>query len=171
MEKVLYEWFLQYQDRVNMTGELILKKAKDIMKLLYSQHPPEHQFSQGWLEKFKIRHGIKSFRRFGESGSVDMQNMEMKLEAIREKINQFSMKDVFNLDETGLFYSPRLDNQYFSSINSKLFSALQNPFIEEISSDSNETNFEESLHELENIIKDVGYRNEMDVNKIGGLSG
>ncbi|KAL0349587.1 UNVERIFIED_CONTAM: hypothetical protein Sradi_4107900 [Sesamum radiatum] len=37
---------------------------------------------------------------------------------------------------------------------------------EEISSDSSETNFEKSLHELENIIKDVGYRNEMDVNKL-----
>ncbi|KAK4405943.1 hypothetical protein Sango_0600800 [Sesamum angolense] len=37
---------------------------------------------------------------------------------------------------------------------------------EEISSDSSETNFEESLHELENMIKDVGYRNEMDVNKL-----
>ncbi|KAL0463298.1 UNVERIFIED_CONTAM: hypothetical protein Slati_0217400, partial [Sesamum latifolium] len=83
-----------------MTGELILEKAKDIMKLLHPQHPPEHQFSQGWLEKFKVRHGIKSFRRFGESGSVDMQDMEIKLEAIREKINQFSMKDLFNLDET-----------------------------------------------------------------------
>ncbi|KAJ8534953.1 hypothetical protein K7X08_016681 [Anisodus acutangulus] len=34
---------------------------------------------------------------------------------------------------------------------------------EEISS---ETNFEESLHELENMVKDVGYRNEMDVNKL-----
>lgn len=110
MERALYEWFLQYQDRVNMTGELILEKAKDIMKLLYPQHPPDHQFSQGWLEKFKGRHGIKSFRRFGESGSVDVQDMEMKLEAIREKINQFSMKDVFNLDETGLFYRLQADH-------------------------------------------------------------
>ncbi|KAL4282601.1 hypothetical protein GQ457_16G013430 [Hibiscus cannabinus] len=105
MEKVVYEWFLQYQDRVNMTGELILEIAKETMKLLYPQHPPEHQFSQGWLEIFKIRHGIKSFRRFGESGSVDIQDMEMKLESIREKVNQFFKNDVFNLDETGFFFT------------------------------------------------------------------
>ncbi|KAL2235905.1 UNVERIFIED_CONTAM: hypothetical protein Sindi_1322700 [Sesamum indicum] len=37
---------------------------------------------------------------------------------------------------------------------------------EEISSDSSETNFEENLHELENMVKDVGYRNEMDINKL-----
>ena len=68
-----------------MTRELILEKAKETMKLLYPQHLPEHQFSQGWLEKFKIRHGIKSFHRFGESGSVDIQDMKMKLESIKKK--------------------------------------------------------------------------------------
>ncbi|KAJ0091864.1 hypothetical protein Patl1_25814 [Pistacia atlantica] len=31
MEKVVYEWFLQYQDCVNITEELILEKAKEIM--------------------------------------------------------------------------------------------------------------------------------------------
>ncbi|XP_074373954.1 ARS-binding protein 1-like [Apium graveolens] len=62
MEKVLYEWFLQYQDRVNMTGELILEKAKETMKILYPQQDQEHTFSQGWLEKFKLRstQGIKN---------------------------------------------------------------------------------------------------------------
>ncbi|KAL4348977.1 hypothetical protein GQ457_17G011340 [Hibiscus cannabinus] len=104
IENVVYEWFLQYQDRGNMTRELILEKSKKTMKLLYPQHLPEHNFSQVWLEKFKIRHGIKSFLRFGESDSVDMQDMEMKLESIREKVNQFSKNDVFNLDKTCLFY-------------------------------------------------------------------
>ncbi|KAL2227918.1 UNVERIFIED_CONTAM: Tigger transposable element-derived protein 4, partial [Sesamum indicum] len=247
MEKVHYEWFIQYQDRVNMTGELILEKAKDIMKLLYPQHPPEHQISQGWLEKFKVRHGIKSFHHFGESSSVNMQDMKMKLEAIREKINQFSMKDVFNLDEIGLFYSLqadhslttkqlegrkqdkerltvvicynkdgleniplwiigkhakprcfkninmssinchyrpnkrawmtsvlfdeyvrclRLDNQCFLTVIANCFRHCKIHSDEEISSDSSEINFEKSLHELENMVKDVGYRNEMNVNKL-----
>ncbi|KAL4554527.1 hypothetical protein LXL04_039358 [Taraxacum kok-saghyz] len=91
MEKVVYEWFLQHQER----------KAVETMKLLYPQDSFEHKLSQGWLEKFKIRHGIKSYRRFGESGSVDTHDLENKLESIREKINQFPMKDVFNMDETG----------------------------------------------------------------------
>lgn len=77
MEKVVYEWFLQYQDRVNISGDLILEKARQTMKILYPQQPDGlYKFSQGWLEKFKMRHGIKSFRRFGESGSVDTQEME-----------------------------------------------------------------------------------------------
>ncbi|XP_059301894.1 uncharacterized protein LOC132053812 [Lycium ferocissimum] len=96
--------------KVSQAGELILEKARDTVKLLYPQQDFEHNFSQGWLEKFKLRHGIKSFRRSRESGSVDIQDMETKLESIREKIDQFPMKDVFIMDETGLFYRLQADH-------------------------------------------------------------
>ncbi|XP_039690607.1 CENP-B homolog protein 2-like [Medicago truncatula] len=99
MEKVVYEWFLQHQERVNITGELILQKARDTKKLLYPHDDSDFNFSTGWLGKFKHRHGIKSFRRFGESGPVDVQDMEHKLVSIREKIDQFSMKDVRSFDQ------------------------------------------------------------------------
>ncbi|KAL5153433.1 ARS-binding protein 1 [Glycine soja] len=76
MEKVFYEWFLQHQERVNITRELILQKARDTMKLVYPHDDSDFNFSIGWLGKFKHRHDIKSFRHFGESGSVDVQDME-----------------------------------------------------------------------------------------------
>ncbi|CAK8571898.1 unnamed protein product [Lathyrus sativus] len=110
MEKVVYEWFLQHQERVNITGELILQKTRDTMKLVYPHDDSDFNFSIGWLGKFKSRHGIKSFHRFGESGSVDVQDMEQNLVSIREKIDQFPMKDVFNMDETGLFYRLQVDH-------------------------------------------------------------
>ncbi|XP_024005406.1 CENP-B homolog protein 2-like [Eutrema salsugineum] len=92
-----------------MTGELILEKARETMKLVYPQEEA-HQLSPGWLGKFKLRHGTRSFRRFGESGSIDIQDMVKKLEAIREKIDSFPKKDVFNMDETGLFYRLQADH-------------------------------------------------------------
>nr|GEV45149.1 hypothetical protein [Tanacetum cinerariifolium] len=36
------------------------------------------------------------------SGSVEMEGMEDKLKFIRDKVDQFKMKDIFNMDETGL---------------------------------------------------------------------
>ena len=72
MEKVVYEWFLQHQEHVNITRELILQKARDTMKLVYPRDDSDFNFFIGWLGKFKHRHDIKSFRRFGESGSVDV---------------------------------------------------------------------------------------------------
>ena len=110
MEKVVFEWFLQYQDRVNMTGELILEKARETLKLVYPLPESEHHLSLGWLEKLKLRHGIKSFHRLGESGSVNIEDMEKTLEVIRQKIDKLSKRDVHNMDETGLFYRLQADH-------------------------------------------------------------
>ncbi|GJR16797.1 retrovirus-related pol polyprotein from transposon TNT 1-94 [Tanacetum coccineum] len=99
LEKSLYEWILQYQEHVNMTGELIIEKAKKFMKDMYPVDTPDFTFSIGWLGKFKARYGIKNFRRFGESRSVEMEGMEDKLKSIRDKVDQFEMKDIFNMDE------------------------------------------------------------------------
>ncbi|GJV05319.1 CENP-B homolog protein 2-like protein [Tanacetum coccineum] len=110
LEKSLYEWILQYQEHVNMTGELIIEKAKKFMKDMYPVDTPDFTFSIGWLGKFKARYGIKNFRRFGESGSVEMEGMEDKLKSIRDKVDQFEMKDIFNMDETGLFFRLQPDH-------------------------------------------------------------
>ncbi|GJW32194.1 CENP-B homolog protein 2-like protein [Tanacetum coccineum] len=100
LEKSLYEWILQYQEHVNMTGELIIEKAKKFMKDMYPVDTPDFTFSIGWLGKFKARYGIKNFRRFGESGSVEMEGMEDKLKSIRDKVDQVEMKDIFNMEKT-----------------------------------------------------------------------
>ncbi|CAI8595815.1 unnamed protein product [Vicia faba] len=114
-QKDLQRWLegkfqLKHQERVNSTGELILQKARDTMKLVYPHDDSNFNFSIGWLGKFKHQQGIKLFRHFGESGSVDIQDMEQKLVSIREKIDQFPMKYVFNMDETGLFYRLQADH-------------------------------------------------------------
>ncbi|KAL6578726.1 hypothetical protein OROMI_008942 [Orobanche minor] len=57
LEKVLYEWFLQRQEKFS--------------------------FSSGWLERFKARYSIMSYRRFSESGSVNMEDIENALPEIR----------------------------------------------------------------------------------------
>ncbi|GJV98028.1 CENP-B homolog protein 2-like protein [Tanacetum coccineum] len=45
LEKSLYEWILQYQEHVNMTGELIIEKAKKFMKDMYPVDTPYFTFS------------------------------------------------------------------------------------------------------------------------------
>jgi hypothetical protein len=62
------------------------------------------EFSNSWLEAFKLRHGMKSFRRFGESGSVDMNAVNLALPGIRQLLDQYAWKDIYNMDETGLFF-------------------------------------------------------------------
>jgi hypothetical protein len=67
-------------------------------------------FSQGWLEKFKDRHEIKSFRHFGESGALDMEAVGAALPDIRTIVDAYAKKDVFNMDEIGFYWHLQADN-------------------------------------------------------------
>jgi hypothetical protein len=51
---------------------------------------PSHElfkFSNGWLEAFKLCHEIKSFRYFGESGSIDINVVNLALLGIRQLLD------------------------------------------------------------------------------------
>jgi hypothetical protein len=109
MELALKRWFLEQQDKVNLNGDMLRAKAT---RFLQELHPdaPEMVLSQGWLEKFKDWHMIKSFRRFGESGALDMEAVGVALPNIRAVVVAYAKKDVFNMDETGLCWRLQVDN-------------------------------------------------------------
>jgi hypothetical protein len=86
-----------------VSGELVRKNATKILDRLYPGHEP-FEFSSGWLEAFKSRHGIRSYRRFGKSGSVDMAVLANTLLTICDVLDQYAWKGIYNMDETGLFY-------------------------------------------------------------------
>lgn len=109
MESALYEWFVCNQEHVNISGELLKEKGNIFLKQLYPE-ATSFEFSNGWLGKFKQRHAIQSYRRFGESGSVDMEKIEACLPSIREELDKWAWKDIYNMDETGLFYRMQADN-------------------------------------------------------------
>ncbi|XP_055800418.1 CENP-B homolog protein 2-like [Solanum dulcamara] len=92
-----------------MSGQIIQGKTKDLFLKTYGETIPEFNFSSGWLERFKSRYEIKSYRRFGKSGSVIM-NIENELPSIRSKLDQFELKDIYNMDEIGLFYRLKADH-------------------------------------------------------------
>ncbi|XP_016706779.1 CENP-B homolog protein 2-like [Gossypium hirsutum] len=71
---------------------------------MYGDANSEFNFSIGWLKRFKERHEIKSYRRFGESGSIVMENIKDALPQIRAKLENFDWKDIYNMDKTGLSY-------------------------------------------------------------------
>ena len=59
-----------------MPDKLIIEKIKVLLEKMFFTDTPEISFSQGWIERFKSRHDIKSYCRCGESGSVNMKNLE-----------------------------------------------------------------------------------------------
>lgn len=60
--------------------------------------------SNGWLEKFKNRHAIVFRALCGESASVDSTTVEEWRRRLPTLIDSYAMDDVYNADETGLFF-------------------------------------------------------------------
>jgi hypothetical protein len=92
MESALVKWF-----RANVSGELVRESATKILDQLYPEHEP-FEFSSGWLEAFKSRHGIRSYRRFGESGSIDMATLANTLPVIHDVLDQYAWGPEKNIE-------------------------------------------------------------------------
>jgi hypothetical protein len=60
------------------------------------------RFSNGWLEKFKRRHGISEHTRHGEASSVDEALSGEQLVAAQATAAQFHASNTYNCDESGL---------------------------------------------------------------------
>ncbi|GBN52717.1 hypothetical protein AVEN_91353-1 [Araneus ventricosus] len=83
------------------SGPLLMEKAQEISKKLNVKC--DASFSSGWLHKFKLRHGIT-----GKTVSVDVdcETVDDWIEnQLPDLIKGYEQKDVFNADETGLFYN------------------------------------------------------------------
>ena len=78
-------------------------------KLPQYSNEPQPRFSTGWLDIFKARYKIKQFRRYGESGAVDRVLVEGELVELREDLKDVDNEDIYNIDETGLFWKTSPD--------------------------------------------------------------
>ena len=89
-----------------LTGEVLRQKWMKFADLVGVPDDERLSLSNGWLEKFKKRNGLKEFKRHGEASSATSEAVEKERKRIKELIAKygFQLKDIFNMDETGLFY-------------------------------------------------------------------
>lgn len=102
VDTALYDWVYLAQSHVNLTGAILKEKAATFFKEFYPDRPLP-VFSNGWLHRFQARQGVRSFKQYGESGSA-IQSHDTMISLIRDEITQYRPGDVFNCDESGLFW-------------------------------------------------------------------
>ena len=88
---------------MHISYDLIKLKAIDFATKMEVDNPPK--FSNGWMQKFLKRHGFKKYNVHGESGAVNLQMLQAAIPSLQIQISQFSPQNVYNMDETGLFFS------------------------------------------------------------------
>lgn len=103
IDQALLRWFeTRRSENIAISGPVLKAKAEDLSKRLQADN---FSCSTGWLERFKVRYNIKVGKISGEAGDVDKQ---VVLNWIADKwpniIQNYSCEDIFNGDETGLFY-------------------------------------------------------------------
>ena len=60
--------------------------------------------SSGWVDNFKKRHNLKQYNIHGEAASAPLQDLETMREDLCQILKNYDPKDIFNCDETGLFW-------------------------------------------------------------------
>ena len=102
LEQQLYEEFTQLRNQsLPALGVWLQSRAKSIA---IQQNIANFQASNHWLDNFKRRFNLTTLKACGEASKVDPQNCKEWLIENRAKLLNFAPNDIYNCDETGLFY-------------------------------------------------------------------
>jgi hypothetical protein len=86
---------------IDLSGEILKEKGMVFAELLNTN---DFKASDGWLSGFKERHNIKEYIKHGEAGSAPISELPLYREQIKNITSQYQLSDIFNADETGLFW-------------------------------------------------------------------
>jgi hypothetical protein len=103
VDDALLKWFsFARSGNAPISGPILIAKAESLAKDLgYEQW----SCSVGWLDRFKKRHNIVFKSVCGESASVNETEADQwKTEVLPKLLKGYSPRDVYNADETGLFW-------------------------------------------------------------------
>ncbi|KAH9086319.1 hypothetical protein LEN26_020242 [Aphanomyces euteiches] len=100
MEEELYKLVLDTQAKTALTDFVLYTKANQLL----AASGVTASVSLSWVSRFKTRHGIRSYRLHGEVGTVDVADLNKQRQELQTLIEQYEPQNVFNMDETGLFF-------------------------------------------------------------------
>ncbi|CAI6349299.1 unnamed protein product [Macrosiphum euphorbiae] len=103
LENILLEWFRQARTlNLAVNGPVLTEKANEIAKRL---NITDFGGSNGWLDRFRKRHGIVYRKICGEADAVDDNSIKSWKETILPNLlKDYSPEDIYNADEFGLFF-------------------------------------------------------------------
>lgn len=120
LDESLFLWFRQERDRgVPISGPILQEKALSLNKKLGGD--PSFTASSGWLTRWKERHGIRQLTVTGEILSGDVvgsENFKVTFKNLIAKHN-LSPSQIYNADETGLFYKMLPTKSLASKVDDK----------------------------------------------------
>ena len=104
VDEPLVKWFRQARDeKIPVSGEMLLLKAQEYAEVCGFENPKKLNMS--WINRWKVRKDIVCKTLHGEAEFVDRNGVdEWQTNCLPALLKQFKTEDIFNADETGLFY-------------------------------------------------------------------
>lgn len=119
LENKVYDWFLVQRERnCPVNGPLIRAKAKELFTKIYPNKKSDNFLaSDGWFRKFKRRYGLRFLKVCGEILSSDTSTITPFIHQLRAKMTEMQLThaQLYNADETGLFFRMLPDRTYVSA--------------------------------------------------------
>jgi hypothetical protein len=113
LEDMLYIW-IDSMRRANLhvPRSLAIAKAKSITSSL-SISETNFKASWQWLSQLKVRRGLQKMLLHGEGAKVNKSDHGLlaALDDLYVIIAQYDPENIYNMDETGLFFSPTIEIQ------------------------------------------------------------
>lgn len=102
IDEVLMKWIRSARAKnIPVSGVLLQEKAREVAESLGLE---TFKASNGWLEKFRTRHNISFKQICGEEKSVNLNEVTDWIGKLKSFCEGYDDRDIFNCDETGLFY-------------------------------------------------------------------
>ena len=103
INETLYKWFqLATSRNIFPDGKILMESALEIAVSLGMSE--EFKACNGWLARWKKRYNISHSTVSGESGDVSSETVESWLERLPSILAGYEAQDIWNCDETGLFW-------------------------------------------------------------------
>jgi hypothetical protein len=114
IERALYIWMRNVQDNpqrgITINGDTLKEVAGNFSKIMKS----EEVISSGFIERWCRKHNVRCYNIPGQSSSCDKLMLDVWRQlALPKIINSFDRKDIFNLDETGVFWRALPHKSFF----------------------------------------------------------
>lgn len=103
VEKALYTWFADARAQdTPITTVILEEKARQFTTAL---DKPDFKVTNGWLCRWKARHGIKYKKAHGEKNDADLEAADTWTSfVLSDVLENFEPRNIYNADETGIYY-------------------------------------------------------------------
>ncbi|KAI5116181.1 hypothetical protein M0805_002680 [Coniferiporia weirii] len=105
LEDALQTWVFQaLACNVRVTGAVLKAKAGHFADLFGIPEDQRLSLSNGWVDSFKQRYMLGQIKFFGEAASVSLEGVATAQVRMQELLSGYDRHDIYNMDETGLYY-------------------------------------------------------------------